>query len=333
MADIQEQFNQYHDDIKLSKENEVLREKRDILKKNLEDNLPEDAPKIEKYLLQGSYAIYTGINPPNDDYDIDVGVVFDCTSDDYKPMELKDMVKDALDHTSRDPIIKNPCITVQYTKDGKNDYHVDLPVYVKRADDDGYDLAWGKSSSSEEWKHSDPKGLKEDINDISDDDIKLAQFRRIVKYLKAWKSKKFTSFNIPSIGITLGVRKEMVYNIGFYDDKPNDLLAMRDTIEKMLSRFSWAGIDDNGDNLYRYEVLLPVTPNNDVFDKLSDKQLTQLKTKLETLKDDLTKAHEEERCEKACEILTKHFDGFPVPKAKESARATLRSMNNTGSSS
>jgi len=332
MADIQEQFNQYHDDIKLSKENEVLREKRDILKKNLEDNLPEDAPKIEKYLLQGSYAIYTGINPPNDYYDIDVGVVFDCTSGDYKPMELKNMVRDALDHTSRDPIIKNPCITVQYKKDGKNDYHVDLPVYVKRADD-GYDLAWGKSSSSEEWKYSDPEGLVDNINDISSDNDERSQFRRIVKYLKAWKSKKFTSFNIPSIGITLAVRKEAVFNIGLYDDKPNDLLAMRDTIEKMLNRFYCAGIDDNGDNLYRYEVLLPVTPKNDVFEKLSDKQLTQLKTNLETLKDDLTKADEEERCEKACEVMKKHFNGFPVPEAKASARATVRSMNNTGSSS
>lgn len=333
MANTQKQFDEYHDSIKLSDENDILREKRDKLKENLEDNLPEDAPEIDKYLLQGSYAIYTGINPPNHDYDIDVGIVFDCTSADYKPMKLKEMVRDALNHPSRDPVIKNPCITVQYKKNGGNDYHVDMPVYVKRADDVGYDLAWGKSSSSETWKHSDPEGLVQKINAVSDDEKERAQFRRIVKYLKAWKSKKFTSFNVPSIGITLGVLKEMVFNIGYYDNKPNDLLAMRDTIQKMLSQFSFVKLDENNALLYRYKVLLPVTPENDVFEKLTDKQMTELKTKLETLKDDLTKANDEERCDKACEILAKHFDGFPIPSTEETAKASVRSMNNTGSSS
>lgn len=335
MADVQNEFNKYHDNIKLSDENKILIEKRDKLKANLEDNLPENAPSIEKYLSQGSYAIYTGINPPNHDYDIDVGVVFNCTSDDYTPMKLKNMVRDALEHKpSRIPDIKNPCITVQYTKNGENDYHVDLPVYVKRTDGNGFDLAWGKSSSSEEWKHSDPEGLVRKINDISDDKNEREQFRRIVKYLKSWKSKKFIAFNVPSIGITLGVLKEIVFNIGYYDEKPNDLLAMRDTVEKMISRFSLVDTDDNGNNLYRYKVLLTVTPNNDdVFEKLSDKQMTELKTKLESLKDDLNKAHKEERCDKACEILLKHFEGFPIPPTQETAKYAVRSMNNTGSSS
>jgi hypothetical protein len=341
MANVQKQFNQYHDSIKLSDEKEILKEKRDKLKENLESNLSknEDAPKIDKYLLQGSYAIHTGINPPhyfenpNHDYDIDVGVVFDCTCDDYQPMELKEMVRDALNHPSRDLVIKTPCITVQYIKNGKKDYHVDMPVYVKRTDGNGYDLASGKNSSSDDWKHSDPEGLVKKINTISDDENERAQFRRIVKYLKCWKSKKFTFFNIPSIGITLGVWKEMAFSIDYYDNKPNDLIAMRDTIQRMLNQFYSVDIDENNELLYRYEVLLPVIPENDVFEKLTPKQMTELKTKLEVLKNDLDSAINEERVEKACEILTKQFDGFPIPTKEETARTSVRSINNTGSSS
>ena len=206
MADIQKQFNEFHDFIRLSDEHDILRDKRDKLKKNLEERISGDAPPIEKYILQGSYAIYTGINPPNHDYDIDVGVVFNCTSDDYKPMKLKEMVRDALDHSSREPLIKNPCITVHYKKNGEDAYHVDMPVYVKRNDGIGYDLAWGKSNATECWQHSDPDGLIRHINNVSTDEVVRAQYRRIVKYLKSWKSKKFTNYNVPSIGITLGVK-------------------------------------------------------------------------------------------------------------------------------
>ncbi len=65
MADLQKQFDQFHDDIKLSGENDLLRKKRDTLKKNLEAALKDNdqAPTVDKYLLQGSYATYTGINP------------------------------------------------------------------------------------------------------------------------------------------------------------------------------------------------------------------------------------------------------------------------------
>ena len=144
MTDVHKQFTEFHDKIKLSDENEILRGEREELKENLEEKISDDAPAIDRYLLQGSYAIYTGINPPNHDYDIDVGVVFNCTRDDYKPLKLKEMVLDALDHSSRDPVIKNPCVTVHYRKNGDDAYHVDMPVYVKRTDGIGYDLAWGQ---------------------------------------------------------------------------------------------------------------------------------------------------------------------------------------------
>lgn len=335
MADLQKQFNQFHDDIKLSAENTMLIEKRDILKQNLESALKDNdkAPKIDKFLLQGSYATYTGINPVNGDYDIDVGVLFDCTKDDIGIMKLKDMVFDALSHPSRKPTIKNPCITTQYIKNGDPDYHVDMPIYVKRADGDAYDLAWGKSSSSAEWIHSAPKDLVDEINNRYKDEGVRAQYRRIVKYLKSWKSNKFTGFTVPSIGLCLSALKHFSYEIDFHEDTPNDLIALRRTLSIIINDFSYAGTDDNDDELYRLKTPLPVIPYNDVFEKLTDVQMTNLKGKMEKFHDDLVEAEKEERLEEACKLINKHLPDFPLPDKAEAAKVVKKSMNNTGSSS
>ncbi|MDD3816186.1 MAG: nucleotidyltransferase [Desulfocapsaceae bacterium] len=334
MADIQKQFEKFHDNIRLANENRILKEKRDVLKNNLGDALKknDDAPTVDKYLLQGSYAIHTGINPPNSDYDIDIGVVFDCTKEAFGALKLKNIVKEALDHSSRDPKLKNPCITIQYTKDGEDEYHVDMPVYVKRDDGKGYDLAWGKNSSSEDWLHSDPEGLVDEINGKYSDEDERAQFRRVVKYLKAWKGMKFTAFTIPSIGLTLSTWEMFAPDIDFYDNSKNDLAALKKTVARILSAFRWvAGVE--GKSLYRLQICLPVSPRNDVFEKLTDQQMTELKDKMESLLDTLKYAENEERSEKACKELKKHLPDFPVPSTLETAKASVLSLNNTGSSS
>ncbi|MCI5221540.1 MAG: nucleotidyltransferase [Candidatus Electrothrix sp. AR4] len=334
MADLQRQFEKFHDQIKLTDEKKLLREKRDILKNNLEEGFKkiDEAPKIDTYLLQGSYAIHTGIKPANDDYDIDVGVVFDCSREDIGALKLKNMVKNALDHPSRDPKLKNPCITIQYSQNGENTYHVDMPVYIKRDDEEGYDLAWGKSSSSEDWVQSDPKGLVDAINEKYPDDEERYQFRRVVKYLKAWKGNKF-SFNVPSIGLTLAVWDMFSSNIDPFDNSRNDLSALRKTISKIHSSFQGVNIDENGANLYRLETRLSVVPKNDVFEKLTDKKMTELWTKMGYLLNALSDAEREERIDSASKELGKYFPDFPVPTSQETAKAAIFSLNNSGASS
>jgi hypothetical protein len=334
MADLQTQFEKFHDQIKLTGEKKLLREKRDILKNNLEEGFKkiDEAPKIDTYLLQGSYAIHTGIKPANDDYDIDVGVVFDCSREDIGALKLKNMVKNALDHPSRDPKLKNPCITIQYFQNGENTYHVDMPVYVKRDDEEGYDLAWGKSSSSEKWVQSDPKGLVNAINERYTDDEKRFQFRRVVKYLKAWKGNKF-SFNVPNIGLTLAAWDMFSSDIDPFDNSRNDLSALKKTVSRIHASFRWIGSDNGMSDLYRLEAPLPVVPRNDVFEKLTDKQMTELKIQLGKLLDALSYAESEERSDKACQKLKKYLPDFPVPTYQETAKASVFSLNNTGASS
>src|SRR5699024_6738963 len=154
MADIQKQFEGFHDEIKLKrfKENKELREKRDIITDKIKDGvkakfeeMDKDVPVLE-FVNQGSYAVDLGITPKDKDYDIDVGVVFDLYKEDYTDsLELKKLIRDILEnHTSTSPEIKNPCVTITYSLDEEPAYHVDLPVYVKSQNDDNLYLAWGK---------------------------------------------------------------------------------------------------------------------------------------------------------------------------------------------
>ena len=116
------------------------------------------------------------------------------------------------------------------------------------------------------------------------------------------------------------------------------LTAYLDNLDCMAGSVFWFKKKSDGSYVTENIFSLPYTIElnliyKDVFENLLDKQMTELKSKLEILKDDLDKAHDEERCDKACEILLKHFEGFPVPTVQETARAAVRSMNNTGSSS
>ena len=114
MPNLQKHFLEFHDTIKLGSydEDKTLREKRDTLIKNLRENIHEDAPSFESF-NQGSYAMSTGTNPKDGNYDIDVGIIFDCTCDNYDdPVELKKIVRDALLHGNRTLHIRRPCVTV-----------------------------------------------------------------------------------------------------------------------------------------------------------------------------------------------------------------------------
>lgn len=134
MADLQTQFLAFHTEIKLGTyegkhANGVLREKRDLiinqLKASLKAKEEEGYPQFVKSFNQGSYALNTGIKPiRTGDYDIDVGVLLDCHKEEYKPVELKELVAECIQYTNRDVDVSRSCVTVTYMKDGEPDYHV-----------------------------------------------------------------------------------------------------------------------------------------------------------------------------------------------------------------
>jgi len=335
MAAVQSYFEKFHLKIRLDEddENVKLREKRDILLKDLRDRLPKDMPDFENF-NQGSYSMNTGTVPRDGNYDIDVGIIFDCKKDKYPdPVELKKKVHDALDFLNRSVCIRRPCVTVNYLRNGEPAYHVDLAIYVKR-DDDMLDLAMGKEHSEESkrvYQVSEPKRLTGLIVDkFSGDDA--AQFRRCIRYLKRWRDVQFSNGGAPiSIALTVAAYHWFQVNKDPLSGKYVDLVAMRMWVKAIIDHFSQAV---TGDGIAeRLTVGLPVQPYSDLMSKLSNTQMATVKTKLVNLYDALIAASEEDLPEEACKKLYKQFgDEFPVPTKEETAKSVNAPYVSTGTS-
>lgn len=337
MADLQRYFDKFHDAIKLSNidENPTLREKRDMLIKELKENLPADVPSFEHF-NQGSYATFTGIIPRNGDYDIDVGILFDCLKSAYpNPVDLKIKVRDALSRPNRNVRIRNACVTVEYLKDGKPEYHVDLAIYVKREEDDCLNLAVGREFADENnrrWVKSDPKGLVKKINERFSGK-EAEQFRRNIRYTKRWRDEKLADIDG---AISAGICCAAYHWFNPYKETmPNeryvDSIALKRFIDTLLTNFQ--NVIHDGEMASRLIVKLPVEPGTDLFAKITNTQMKRLKERLTDLSNALKEAINEPQPEKACAILQKQFGKeFPVPPKEETAKATAAPYVSSGTS-
>lgn len=335
MPAVQKQFEEFHAAIKLDNDDEKakLRDKRDLLINALKENLPDDLPGFETF-VQGSYSMHTGVVPLDGDYDIDVGVIFDCKQGQFPdPVVLKKKVRDALDTHGRTVLIRRPCVTVNYMRAGVSEYHVDLAIYTKR-DDALLDIAKGKENSAKEfrvWEASDPKQLTKLICDAFTDDKDLAQYRRCIRYLKRWRNVQFRNGGAPrSIALTVAAKewfKPKIESSG----KPADLLAMLDWVKSILDHFHGVVTDEGYHE--RLKVYLPVTPAGDMMEGLTKQQMETFKAKLETLRDALEEAYDEDLPEDACALLQKQFgDVFTVPAKSATAKAAIPPVISTGNS-
>lgn len=336
MPAVQKQFENFHGAICLDNDDEKakLREKRETLIKALNANLDDDVQSFENF-NQGSYSMHTGVVPLDGNYDIDVGLIFDCEKNEYPdPVVLKKKVRDALDSNFRTVVIRRPCVTVNYMSGGNIDYHVDLAIYVKR-DDGKLDLAKGKENSASEhriWEVSDPKELTKRVCGAFDNSDHLAQYRRCIRYLKRWRHVQFQNGGAPlSIALTVAALHWFHPSFGT-SGKPIDLVAMLNWVKAMLDKFEYAFTNDDGLH-QRLKVQLPVEPYGDLMAKLTKAQMIVFKEKLEALRDALAKAYDEELPEDACKHLTKQFGAdFKVPDKAETAKVVKAAAISTGNS-
>lgn len=182
---------------------------RDRLKAGLEEN---DDPLPDKTISQGSYAMRTIIQEPNNTYDIDDGVVFMRKSlmgprgGDKSALDARNMVRNAVDDErfSRSPEVKTNCVRVFYD-DGP---HVDIPVYRSVLNCNGinsYELA------SSNWKESDPEGVNSWFLKCLEykKNQELKYFRELICLLKSF-CKQRTSYSLPS-GFVLTVLVDECY--------------------------------------------------------------------------------------------------------------------------
>ena len=335
---VQTQFLKLNDNIKAGyKSKRELAEKRDILTGILKDDA--DIPSFDVY-NQGSYIMRTGIKPEEGkEYDIDVALLFNVNKADFQPMELKNKIHDLLiDHTDYGAEIKKPCVTVTYKKGGEIAYHVDLVVYAYENSDDIFSqlyIAKGIPTNTEsiKWEKADPKGLVTYINTKLSDEAERNQFRRVVRYLKKWKNRRFSDLghiSPASIGLTLLAVDNFIY-------KNEDLDALINVVSAIERAFVFVGTNDDYRSLYRIKLSLPWTLNfekpNDVFEKMTDGQMTDFKDKISKLKSDLEAVNNEIDEYEKCKKLNKIFgDDFEVPNETEVAKHQLNYIPSSSSS-
>jgi hypothetical protein len=337
---IQSQFYKFHDEIKLEAiENKQVAEKRDMLidelkayfKKKAEDS---GDPQITfTAFSQGSYDMGTGNKPVNDedDYDIDTGLLFNIKKDDYTPIKVKQWVHDALSAKQfRTVEWKKACIRVQYIEEGLPKFHIDFAVYSSPDcnDDKKTYLAKGKPTSSSEnkkWEESEPKQLKQLISNKFTDSKEKSQFLRVIRYYKRWKDENFYSVNGKPTGISLtalAYRGFTPYVKSSFNgsEEINDLKAVLQFTKYIINQFGWS----------RINVMLPVPPYNDLFEKMSDDQCKTFKEKLNSLKSALESAESEPDPHVACKTLKKQFgDDFPVPPKEDTAQSRNKALAGT----
>ncbi len=334
MPAVQTQFNAFHDVIKLDMEDEkaTLQTKRDTLLRALTANLPATAPSFTSF-HQGSYSMHTGAVPLNGNYDIDVGIIFDCTRDAYPdPVALKKIVRDALDTHGRRVNIRRPCVTVNYMTGDVTNYHVDLAIYAKRSDG-LLDLAKGKEHSQPEhriWETTDPQLLTKLICGRFNDAGELAQYRRCIRYLKRWRDYQFLKGGPLSIAITVAAYKWFQPKRGVTGTYL-DLEALLAFVTAMLSEVTWQSTDEGLHQ--RLSVPLLVTPYGDLTAKMSKAQMENFLGALENLQTALADALDDPVPEDACKLLAKQFgSAFPIPEKADTARAARAPVVHTGNS-
>lgn len=353
MADIQKFLIEFDSNIRLKRfdENEMLREKRDVIIRKLTDRFDamrkegKDIPTFTCF-NQGSYQLGTGIQPAEGDYDIDVGIRFACASSKYSdPVTLKALVADALDgHTSTPIEVRRSCVTVRYKQGGEPAYHVDLAVYTYD-DPDGENrkllIAKGKRNSDDDqryWEASDPVGLIDWVSARFTDEDDRAQFFRVIRALKRWKTERFSvTGNAAPSGIALtvaagtwfipSVQRRLVAKTV----TPDDLDAMLAFVNRVIERFVPAANSADGSTLYRLRVELPVEPFKDLFEKMTEIQMTSLRERLIELRDALVGATETADPVVACEKLRAQFGKeFPVPPKEATAQPRGRAVSSAG---
>lgn len=350
MANVQKQFEEFHQRIALGRfeGNQVLRDKRDIIRGKLDARLPdvfasygESCPKYA-YRDQGSYEMGTGVQPLNGDFDIDQGLYFTASTGDYPdPVVLKRRVHEALDGHTQRVEVRRPCVTVFYQRDDEPIYHVDIAVYSDGSENsDGKSrLAKGKEYSAPEhriWEVSDPQGLTTLIFSRFDGTDR-AQFRRVIRYLKRWKDENFAvaGYAAPrGIGLTVAVYDGLV---PAYTDRfagvADDCKALQDLVRQLLGRFSPVWDPAEQAWVQRLVVRLPVEPWNDLFERMTAKQMDNFRAKLTVLLDALDAAAGAVDPVKACTTLKGVFGrDFPIPEKEETAKHHARAIASSSNS-
>jgi hypothetical protein len=292
----------YENHVRLKEEINRLKALRDTNLNRLSDGLKElGHPVYVKNLLQGSIAMHTANKSSNNDYDIDIAVIFEKDDLPASPLEARKRVADAINLKAsgftQAPEARTNAVTVWYAEG----YHVDIAVY-RRSDGWFGDII---EHAGANWSERDPKTITnwftENVTEQSPSEtlfgkpkVALQQMRRIVRWIKAF-TKAREGWNLPGGFIISALVAEC-----YKPDKDRDDIALLNTLIAIKSRL---------------ELSCDVYNPTDSTQKLTNKQkfltqVTNLKKRLESvntklnvlLNDDCT----EENAKKAWDYMFQH---------------------------
>lgn len=268
----------YHDDeVTLpQKQRNQMRDRRDANRDRLAKGLKDaEKPAPNESKSQGSYAMKTMVQYPEQNYDIDDGAYFEKSKlvgprgAEMSALEARQMVRDALDDGSfkTPPKTHNNCVRVTYDAG----YNVDIPVY-RRVILSGEGTAYEKSIyelAGTEWKRSDARDVTdwfERENDRrSPDDTNGRQLRRVTREIKKYARSR-SSWDgqiLGGFGITALVVECFKANVDREDRALYDTMkAIRDRLDGSLS------------------IAHPVTPNETITADPDDAKARVLREKL-----------------------------------------------------
>lgn len=229
----------YNEHVRLKDEIKRLRELRNINLDRLKEGLKAlDKPVYVKSIEQGSIPMHTANKAFNNDYDIDLAVIFNKDDLPSSPLEARKRVAAAINEKasgfSREPEARTNAVTVWYA-DG---YHVDIAVY-RRSEN-----LWGDEvleHASSEWAERDPKAITDwFIQEVKDQspstsprstpEVDVRQMRRIVRWIKSF-TKGYEGWNLPG-GLIISTLVAECYK----PHNKRDDIALYDTIVSIKSR-------------------------------------------------------------------------------------------------
>jgi len=311
----------FNEKVRLSqKEKDNLKDYRDKNLKRLTDGLKKnDEPAYYKYINQGSYAMHTINQHPDNDYDIDVGIIFkredlkgsngaDKTALDTRKMVCKAMQDDKF---KKQPEVLKNCVRVYY----EEGHHVDMPVYRTYENDNGDTI---QELASSEWKESDPEAIttwyKDAVIEQSPDETNGRQMRRVTRLTKKWSNSR-DSWNMPS-----GFMISVLIDEEYIDELDRDDESLYETLKEIRDRLSWNKTLNN-----------PVT--GDSISEGKEHLLTNMYDKLDDVLENTLYILEEDDCthKQAMKAWSKFFkDDFfkdKIKKEKKSSNEEYRSIN------
>lgn len=204
MYDCSTEFNKfYRKEVVLPEiEQNKLREKRKLNVSRLKDGLEEyneekkTSYKVAEDRIQGSMAMHTVVQNDENDYDIDVGIVFESDNlDGLGPLATRNMVGNALERKTKqfaeEPEIKTSCVRIKYSEG----YHVDFALY-RRFKEYESDDEYVYEHAGSEWSQRDIKALelwfKDEIKDKGD------ILRKVIRLSKMFCKSRDSWKNMPS---------------------------------------------------------------------------------------------------------------------------------------